>query len=85
VASYLAAHLASSPGGRQSLTGLALAHGYDTTFWWIAGILAGGAIIGGALLRPGPLVPVGAPPQTRLQVPTAQGGTDEPSLESSKP
>ena len=34
---------------------LALAHGYDTAFWWIAGIFASGAIIGGAELRRGPL------------------------------
>ena len=47
VASYLAAHLATSSADRQTLTGLAVAHGYDTTFWWIAGILACGAIIGG--------------------------------------
>ena len=58
VASYLAAHLASARiTGRQALTGLALAHGYDTAFWWTAGIFAAGAVIGGALLRPGPLVP----------------------------
>ena len=24
--------------GRQALTGLALAHGYDTAFWWTAGM-----------------------------------------------
>jgi hypothetical protein len=41
--------------GRQALTGLALAHGYDTAFWWTAGILAGGAIVAGLLFRPGPL------------------------------
>ena len=40
----------------QALTGLALAPGYDTALWWIAGIFAGGAVIGGALLRRGPLV-----------------------------
>jgi hypothetical protein len=57
VASYLAANLASARLiGRQALTGLALAHGYDTAFWWIAGIFAAGAVIGGALLRNGPLV-----------------------------
>ena len=33
----------------------ALAHGYDTAFWWTAGILVGGAIVGGILFRPGPL------------------------------
>jgi hypothetical protein len=56
VASYLAAHLAAARLiGRQALTGLALAHGYDTAFWWIAGIFACGAVIGGALLRRGPL------------------------------
>jgi hypothetical protein len=42
VASYLAANLASARLiGRQALTGLALAHGYDTAFWWTAGIFAG--------------------------------------------
>src|SRR4029077_11705908 len=56
VASYLAAHLAAARliGGR-ALTGLALAHGYDTAFWWIAGIFACGAVVAGALLRRGPL------------------------------
>jgi hypothetical protein len=56
VASYITAHLATARLiGRQALTGLAPAHGYDTAFWWIAGIFAGGAVVGGALLRPGPL------------------------------
>jgi hypothetical protein len=56
VASYTAAHLASARLiGRQALTGLALAHGYDTAFWWAAGILAGGSIVGGILFRRGPL------------------------------
>ena len=56
VASYLTAHLAAARHiGRQALTGLALAHGYDTAFWWIAGIFATGAIVSGTLLRPGPL------------------------------
>ncbi len=54
VASYIALHVASGLG-RAALTGLALAHGYDTAFWWIAGIFLSGAIIGGSLLRPGPL------------------------------
>jgi EmrB/QacA subfamily drug resistance transporter len=57
VTSYLAAHLASARTiGREALAGLALTHGYDTAFWWIAGIFAGGAIVGGALFRRGPLV-----------------------------
>ena len=56
VASYTAAHLASARLiGRQALTGLALAHGYDTAFWWAAGILACGSIVGGILFRRGPL------------------------------
>jgi hypothetical protein len=56
VASYLTAHLATARLiGRQALTGLALAHGYDTAFWWIAGIFACGAVVGGLLLRRGPL------------------------------
>jgi EmrB/QacA subfamily drug resistance transporter len=56
VTSYLTLHVASARLiGRQALAGLALAHGYDTAFWWIAGIFAGGAIVGGLLLRRGPL------------------------------
>jgi hypothetical protein len=38
---------------------LVLAHGYDTAFWWTAGIFAGGAIAGGTLLRRGPLALAG--------------------------
>jgi hypothetical protein len=56
VTSYLTAHLtAARLIGRPALTGLALAHGYDTAFWWIAGIFACGAVVGGTLLRRGPL------------------------------
>jgi hypothetical protein len=56
VASYLTAHLAAARLiGRQALTGLALTHGYDTAFWWITAIFACGAVIGGTLLRRGPL------------------------------
>jgi hypothetical protein len=56
VTSFIAAHAAAARiVGRQALAGLALAHGYDTAFWWIAGIFAGGAVIGGVLLRRGPL------------------------------
>ena len=47
VTSYLAAHLASARViGRQALNGLAQAHGYDTAFWWTAGIFAVGAVTG---------------------------------------
>ncbi|HEV2936182.1 MAG TPA: MFS transporter [Streptosporangiaceae bacterium] len=57
VASYIAAHIASARViGFPALTGLGLAHGYDTAFWWTSGILAGGAIVAGLLFRPGPLV-----------------------------
>ena len=56
VTSYITLHIASARViGRQALTGLALAHGYDTAFWWIAGIFAGGVIVAGALFRSGPL------------------------------
>jgi EmrB/QacA subfamily drug resistance transporter len=73
VTSYLAAHLASARLiGRQALTGLALAHGYDTAFWWTAGIFAGGAVVGGALLRSGPLARTGTPSLAEAEAPTAQ-------------
>ena len=56
VTSYIAAHLAAARIiGRQALAGLALAPGYDAAFWSIAGIFAGGAVVGGVLLRRGPL------------------------------
>jgi hypothetical protein len=56
VSSYLAANLASAASNRRAVAGLASAHGYDTTFWWVAGFFAAGAVIGGTLLRAGPLV-----------------------------
>ena len=56
VTTFIAAHLAAARIiGRHALAGLALAHGYDTAFWSIAGIFAAGAVIGGVLLRRGPL------------------------------
>jgi hypothetical protein len=73
VTSYLAAHLVSARLiGRQALTGLALVHGYDTAFWWTAGIFAGGALIGGALLRRGPLGQQRTPSLAEAEAPTAQ-------------
>jgi MFS family permease len=73
VTSYLATHLATARLiGRHALTGLALAHGYDTAFWWTAGIFAGGAVVGGALLRRGPLGQRRTPSPADDQVTTAQ-------------
>jgi MFS family permease len=48
VALYVAAH--GSPA-----IGQALAHGYDTAFWWASAIAAGGALLTGLLFRSGPL------------------------------
>jgi len=76
VAAYLTANLASARlTGRPALTGLALAHGYDTAFWWTAGIFAGGAVVGGALLRRGPLNQTSTPSQAHGGVTTAQAGS----------
>ena len=56
VASYLVAHASAARFiGRSSLNGLAVAHGYDTAFWWASAILAGGAVVAGLLFRRGPL------------------------------
>jgi hypothetical protein len=41
-------------------------------FWWTAGIFAAGAVIGGALIRRGPLAPTGTPSQAQAGVTTAQ-------------
>ena len=73
VSSYLAAHLAAARlVGRPALTGLALAHGYDTGFWWIAGIFACGAVVSGALLRRGPLGQTRTPSPAHGAMTTAQ-------------
>jgi EmrB/QacA subfamily drug resistance transporter len=73
VAAYLTANIASARLiGRPALTGLALAHGYDTAFWWTAGIFAAGAAVAGILLRPGPLRPASTPSPAPGGVTTAQ-------------
>jgi MFS family permease len=78
VASYLAAHLAAARLiGRQALTGLALAHGYDIAFWWTAGIFACGAVAGGVLLRGGPLGQQRLPSPAPGGVTTAQAGVSQ--------
>ena len=76
VTSYITANIASARLiGRQALTGLALAHGYDTAFWWTAGIFAVGSIVAGILFRRGPLVSRGAPGGQAA-------GTREPQIEA---
>src|SRR5690349_3717657 len=82
VASYLAAHLAVARlmGGR-ALTGLALAHGYDTAFWWMAGIFATGAVVGGALLRRGPLGQQRTASPAQAGVATAQAGASQEQVQ----
>jgi EmrB/QacA subfamily drug resistance transporter len=56
VASYLVAHESSTRFIRAAvLNHLALAHGYDTAFWWTCAIAAAGAVLTALLLRPGPL------------------------------
>jgi EmrB/QacA subfamily drug resistance transporter len=73
VTSYLAAHIAAARIiGPHALTGLALSHGYETAFWWTSGIFAVGAVIGGTLLRNGPLNVTGTPSQARGGASAAQ-------------
>jgi EmrB/QacA subfamily drug resistance transporter len=81
VTSYLAVHAASARIlGAKALTGLALAHGYDIAFWWIAGIFACGAIICGSLLRRGPLytkdTPAGDRAHSRVTANSGENVTD---------
>ncbi len=72
VTSYVAAHLALARlVGPTALATLALAHGYDTAFWWTAGILATGAIIAGSLFRFGPLYGKDAPAPVAAGMPEA--------------
>jgi EmrB/QacA subfamily drug resistance transporter len=76
ISSYLAANVASSAFTRRTVAGLALAHGYDTTFRWTAGIFAAGALIGGIVLRPGPLVPAAKQTRADEKVTTTELGLD---------
>ena len=80
VASYITVHAASGRLiGRPALTGLALAHGYDTAFWWSAAIFASGALIGGALLRSGPLYRKDSQDRQDAGVVTAEAGPGLPA------
>jgi hypothetical protein len=63
--------------GPQALNGLAQAHGYDTAFWWTAGIFAAGAVIGGALFRNGPLVLARPSSPVPAQAPTVPAKTED--------
>src|SRR5260221_9997129 len=77
VASYLAVHFAAARLiGRHALTELALAHGYNAAFWWVAGIFAGGAGVGGVLLRPGQLGQKRTPSTTYGGATMAQAGAN---------
>ena len=79
VTSYLAAHLAAARlTGSQAVTGLALAHGYDTAFWWVAGVFAFGAVAGGTLIRSGPLARPGTPSPSRVTAAPAQADPTRP-------
>ena len=85
VTAYLTAHLASARLiGRQALTGQALLHGYTTAFWWTAGILAGGAVICGALIRSGPLAQPGTPSPARGAAPAQAEAEAGPGVPASQ-
>lgn len=83
VSAYLAAHVIASEANRRTVSGLALAHGYDTTFWWIAAILAVGAIGTGVLLRSGPLGLAGAASPTSSPKAMTEPGELQPSSDGS--
>jgi hypothetical protein len=55
VASHISGAIGASAAARGALQAAAAVHGYTTGFWWTAGIFAAGAVLGGSLLRSGPL------------------------------
>jgi EmrB/QacA subfamily drug resistance transporter len=65
-ATFIAAHLSAArllpPRQVALLAQLAAVHGYHIAFWWAAAIFTGGAVVGGSLLRSGPLTPAAAGP-----------------------
>jgi len=64
---YLASHLHGRP--TPQLVHLALVHSYTTVFWVCAAVFAVGAVICGALLRPGPLTRQAAREPSRQATP----------------
>src|SRR6202000_3436520 len=78
VASYLTAHLATARiTGRPALNGLAQAPGYDPALGWTPGIFAAGAVIAGALFRPGPLALARPSSPVPAQAPTVPAKTED--------
>jgi hypothetical protein len=65
-------------------TAAATAGTRPAAFWWIAGIFAGGAIIGGTLLRLGPLVHKDTLSPSHGEVPAAQAGAS-PHVQPKEP
>jgi MFS family permease len=59
VATFIAAHISAARvlplRSRVLFAQLAAVHGYHIAFWWSAAIFVGGAIVGGSLMRSGPL------------------------------
>ncbi|HWG60777.1 MAG TPA: MFS transporter [Streptosporangiaceae bacterium] len=77
-ASYLTVHLAASHlAARPSvpLVQAAQVHGYSTAFWWSAGIFAVGAVVGGGLMRRGPLAAQTGPGDQPAATATGSGET----------
>ena len=67
-------HARPSPVVRQALQAAALVHGYTTVFWWCTGLFLTAAVIGGTLMRRGPLHskgPAPAAPRPPAAVPAA--------------
>ena len=78
VTSYIAANIVAFHGRvAGALAGLAAVHGYDIGFRWVAGILAGGAVVAALLFRTGPLsryvTPQAATPATAPATAAADG------------
>ncbi|GAA1973687.1 MFS transporter [Catenulispora subtropica] len=64
---YVAGHPHAQPG--PALFQAAAVHSYATVFWWCAGIFVLGAVVGGVMLRRGPLAqPEGAATAEEAQV-----------------
>nr|WP_308012189.1 MFS transporter [Streptomyces acidipaludis] len=65
---YLSGHLHGRP--TPQLLQAAAIHSYTTVFWWCAGLYAAGAVLCGALLRPGPLARPETAPTAPAPLPT---------------
>jgi EmrB/QacA subfamily drug resistance transporter len=71
VARYIHVNAHTFHGPKLALQAMAYVHGYQTAFWWCTGLFVAAALIGGVLMRTGPLYARQGAPAREATVPEA--------------